>query len=127
MIVYSKPDPTDRLGKDFDIQGRLDFPSLQGLGIPTEADFYLCGPTGFLSDMNRCLISLSVPRDAIHQEIFGPADSIEPGVMKAEPRSPHLPVQSPGNGPIVSFARSGLAVPWDNRFKSLLEWLAMYV
>jgi ferredoxin-NADP reductase len=119
VIVYSRPDPTDRLGKDFDVQGHLDLASLRRLGIPTDADCYMCGPTGFLRDMNTCLISLGVSRGAIHQEIFGPADSIEPGVVKAEAKIPH---RSVGNGPIVSFARSGLAVPWDNRFNSLLEF-----
>jgi ferredoxin-NADP reductase/MOSC domain-containing protein YiiM len=121
VIAYSKPAPSDRQGKDFDIQGHLDLANLQELSIPTEADFYLCGPARFLRDMNRCLISLGVPLDAIHQEIFGPTSSIEPGVVKAETRIPHLPVRSRGDGPIVSFTRSGLAVPWDNKFKSLLE------
>jgi ferredoxin len=120
--VYSRPDAADQLGKDFDIQGHLDSASLQGLGIPPDADFYVCGPTGFLRDMNACLVSLGVSRDAIHQEIFGPVNSIEPGVVKAEAKIPHFPVGSVGNGPIVSFARSGLAVPWDKRFKSLLDF-----
>jgi ferredoxin-NADP reductase/MOSC domain-containing protein YiiM len=121
IIAYSKPDPTDRHGKDFDIQGHLDLAGLQGLGIPIEADFYICGPTGFLGDLNRFLISLGVPPDGIRQEIFGPASSVEPGVVKAEVRIPHLPLRSSGNGPVISFTRSGLAVPWDNKFKSLLE------
>jgi ferredoxin-NADP reductase/MOSC domain-containing protein YiiM/ferredoxin len=122
IVAHSKPAPTDRLGKDFDVQGHLDFASLQKLGIPTEADFYLCGPTRFLADMNRCLIALGVSQDAIHQEIFGPAGSVEPGVVKAGAKIPHPPVRSLGNGPIVSFTRSGLAVPWDNNFKSLLDF-----
>lgn len=121
IIVYSQPDPADRLGKDFEIQGHLGFAALQGLGVPPDAEFYICGPTAFLKDMHRSLTSLGIPREAIHQEIFGPADSVEPGVVKAEARIPHLPVQSPGNGPIVSFTRSGLAVPWDKKFGSLLE------
>jgi len=121
VIVYSKPGPTDRLGQDFDLQGHLDFVTLQRLGLPTSADFYVCGPTGFLNDMSRCLSSLGVPQDAIHQEIFGPGVSIEPGVVKAEAKHPHAPVSSVGDGPTVSFTRSGLSVPWDSKFKSLLE------
>ncbi len=122
VIAYSKPDPTDRLGEDFDIQGHLDSASLQKLGMPLDADFYLCGPTTFLKDMNRSLTSLGVQQAAIHQEIFGPADSIEPGVVKAEAKIPHPPIRSVGDGPLISFTRSGLAVPWDNSFKSLLEF-----
>jgi ferredoxin-NADP reductase/MOSC domain-containing protein YiiM/ferredoxin len=119
-IAYSKPDPSDQAGSDFDIRGHLDFASLKKLNLPPGADFYLCGPPAFLTDINRDLISLGIPRDAIHQEVFGPADSIEPGVTKAEVRPPHSPVP-PGTGPIVSFTRSGLAVPWDTRFNSILE------
>ena len=122
VIAYSKPDPTDRLGEDFDIHGHLDSASLEKLGMPLDADFYLCGPTTFLKDMNRSLTSLGVQQAAIHQEIFGPADSIEPGVVKAEAKLPHPPIRSVGDGPLVSFTRSGLAVPWDNSFKSLLEF-----
>jgi ferredoxin-NADP reductase/MOSC domain-containing protein YiiM len=118
-IAYSKPGLADKLGKDFDIEGHLDLASLQRLGIPTEAEFYLCGPTRFLADMRRDLASLKVPSDAVHQEVFGPANSTEAGTAKG--RIPHPPTGSPGDGPMVSFTRSGLSVPWDNRFRSLLE------
>ncbi len=119
-IAYSEPDPADRPGDDFDVRGRWDLASLQKLAIPVEADFYLCGPSAFLRDMKRDLISLRVSQDAIHQEVFGPAESMEPGVTKAEGKPPHSPVPL-GSGPIVSFTRSGLAVPWDTRFRSILE------
>jgi ferredoxin-NADP reductase/MOSC domain-containing protein YiiM len=119
-IAYSKPDPADQPGKDFDIRGYWDIASLEKLALPVEADFYVCGPSAFLRDMNRDLIALGVPRNAVHQEVFGPADSIHPGITKAEGKPPHSPIP-PGDGPIVSFTRSGLAVPWNTRFKSLLE------
>ena len=119
-IAYSKPDPTDRLGEDFNLRGRWGFTSLKDLGVPLEADFYVCGPSSFLRDTNRDLVSLGVSQNAIHQEVFGPTESFEPGVTKAEVNVPHSPVPL-GTGPIVSFTRSGLAVPWDSRFKSILE------
>ena len=119
-IAYSKPDPTDRPGDDFDLRGHWDLASLKELDIPVGADFYVCGPTTFLRDMNSHLITLGVPQNAIHQEVFGAAGSIAPGVAQAEAKPPHFPVPV-GTGPIVSFTRSGLAVPWDSRFKSILE------
>jgi ferredoxin-NADP reductase/MOSC domain-containing protein YiiM len=119
-IAYSKPGPADQLGKNFDIEGHLNLATLQRLGFPVEADFYLCGPAGFLTDMRRDLASLGVAPGNVYQEVFGPADSIEPGVIKAT-KAPHPPVGAPGSGPIVSFTRSGLAVHWDKRFSSLLE------
>ncbi|HTX41951.1 MAG TPA: MOSC and FAD-binding oxidoreductase domain-containing protein [Acidobacteriaceae bacterium] len=120
VTAYSRPDPTDRQGTDFDIQGRLDLANLEKLAVPAGADFYMCGPLAFQSAMNRDLVTLGAQQDAIHQEVFGPASSSEPGVMKAEVRAPHPPAP-PGTGPVVSFTRSGLAVPWDSRFKSILE------
>jgi ferredoxin-NADP reductase/MOSC domain-containing protein YiiM len=120
-IAYSKPEQTDQPDKNFDIYGRLDLASLHSLGIPTEADFYLCGPTGFLADMRRDLASLGVLPDYVHQEIFGPMNSIEPGIEKTATQAPHPPPGSRGTGPVVSFTRSGLEVQWDNRFRSLLE------
>jgi ferredoxin-NADP reductase/MOSC domain-containing protein YiiM len=119
-IAYSKPDPTDRPGEDFDIQGRWNFASLAKLAVPIDADFYMCGPSAFLEDMNRDLPSLGVPQDAIHQEVFGPASGMAPGVVKTKTVPPHTPAPA-GTGPIVSFTRSGLTVPWDPRFKSILE------
>jgi ferredoxin-NADP reductase/MOSC domain-containing protein YiiM/ferredoxin len=119
-IAYSRPDPTDLPGKDFDIRGHWSIESLKAIAIPVGADIYMCGPSAFLRDMKGALISLGVAQAAIHQEIFGSEGSIEPGVMRAEVRPPHT-LAPPGTGPIVSFTRSGLAVPWDSRFKSILE------
>ena len=87
-IAYSEPDPADRPGNDFDVRGHWDLASLRKLAVPVEADFYVCGPSAFLRDMNRDLISLGVPQDAIHHEVFGPADGIAPGVTKAEGKAP---------------------------------------
>ncbi len=51
-ICYSSPGPADRPALDFDAPGRLDVHALQALGAPRDADFYLCGPPGFMSDLN---------------------------------------------------------------------------
>jgi ferredoxin-NADP reductase/MOSC domain-containing protein YiiM len=119
-IAYSNPGPTDRFGNECDVRGHWDLASLQKLAIPVAGDFYVCGPSAFMRDMHRALISLGVAQDAIHREAFGAADSIEPGVIKTAIKPPHSPVPV-GTGPMVSFTRSGLAVPWDNRFQSILE------
>jgi len=119
-IAYSQPSPADRLGDDYDIRAHWDLVTLKELAIPIGGDFYLCGPSTFLSDMNRDLTSLGVPQEAIHQEVFGSTGRIEPGITRAESKPPHSP-DPLGIGHLVSFTRSGLAVPWDNRFKSILE------
>lgn len=120
-VQYSRPDATDRLGFGFDAAGRLTVTALEKLGIPREADFYLCGPPAFLADFTAGLGRWGVAADCIHTEVFGSGQSITPGVAKAPRRPPHAPAGAVGEGPRVSFARTGLTVSWDARFQSLLE------
>jgi ferredoxin-NADP reductase/MOSC domain-containing protein YiiM len=120
-ILYSRPGPQDRPDLDFDAPGHLSVTVLEEIGVPREADFYLCGPSAFLQDLTTGLADWGVTADRVHTEIFGPGASITPGVVDAPSRPPHLPARSTGTGPQVSFARSGLIVHWDPAFQSLLE------
>ena len=120
-IVYSKPLPDDVPGVHFDARGHLDGEGLRRLGVPRDADFYLCGPPAFLRDLTRGLAQSGVAADRLHTEIFGPGESAMPGIVSAEQRQPHLPAGPAGEGPSVAFARSALSARWDSRFQSLLE------
>jgi len=119
-IQYSRPGPADQRGVDFDAAGHLAVSAFDKLGVPHEGQFYLCGPTAFLRELTAGLAAWGVPADHIHTEIFGTLDSITPG-MKPETHSPHLPAGPAGLGPQVSFARSGLTLPWNAKYQSLLE------
>ena len=121
-VQYSRPDLTDRMGVDYDAVGRLTVADLKKLGVPRESDFYLCGPPAFLEDFTAGLQDWGVTRDRVHTEIFGSGKSITPGVKKAPRRQPHTLAGSSGDGPRISFARSGLSVSWDPKFQSLLEF-----
>ena len=120
-IRYSAPDPGDRLGVDFDAPGRLDMRAIEELGVPRGADFYLCGPPAFMSDLAAGLSAWGVSANRIHTEIFGSSPPKTPGIAAAPRRLPHQPAESAGVGPLVSFARSGLNVPWAPAFESILE------
>jgi len=121
-VRYSKPAPGDVLGRDYDAPGRLSADALAELGVPREADFFLCGPPGFMTDLLAGLIAWGVAPARIHTEVFGAADLRAPAVVSGRPhRAPHPPAGPPGRGPQVAFARSGLTVRWDDRFGSLLE------
>ncbi|SEE70608.1 MOSC domain-containing protein YiiM [Rhizobiales bacterium GAS191] len=120
-IRYSSPDPDDRPGIDFDARGRFDIDTVEALGLPRGADFYLCGPSAFMSDLTSGLKGSGIPAGRIHTEIFGSAPSSTPGIAGSMHRSPHPPAAPHGAGPLVSFARSGLEVRWGARFASLLE------
>jgi ferredoxin-NADP reductase/MOSC domain-containing protein YiiM/ferredoxin len=120
-ISYSAPDPADRPGVDFDAAGHLDMQAIQQCKLPLNGDFYICGPSRFMSDLTKGLSTLGVAPDRIHTEIFGAGPSIVPGIAAAPQRLPHLPEGPSGSGPLVSFVRSGLNVRWRSSFQNLLE------
>ena len=122
LVVYSKPEDADRQGRDYDASGHLTVSLLQQFQIPKEADFYLCGPAAFLTDFTAELKSWGVPDSSIHSERFGAESSSTPGIASSASASPHPPVGSAGTGPMISFTRSGLTVPWSSQYGSLLEF-----
>ena len=81
-ICYSRPSATDRLGQDFDAPGRLGLPVLKQLGVPHEADFYLCGPAEFLGSLTSALAAWGVSARRVFTEIFGSGEAIHPGIHR---------------------------------------------
>lgn len=120
-ICYSAPGPSDHPGVDFDAAGRLDMQAVAKLGVPRDSDFYICGPSTFMSDLTAGLKNLGIASDRIHTELFGTVPSIAPGIAPSPRKPPHPPTGA-GTGPMVSFARSGLNAPWDSSYKTLLEF-----
>ena len=120
-IRFSSPDPEDRANVNFDAPGRLDMQALKELSVPRDGDFYICGPSTFMSDLTAGLAAWGVALDRIHTEGFGAGPSMTPGIAAGPPRPPHLPAGPPGSGALVSFGRSGLNVRWGPTFQSLLE------
>lgn len=120
-ILYSRPGPDDRLGREFDGAGHLGIPVLDEMGVPRGADFYLCGPAAFLHDLKAGLAAWGVAADRVHLEIFGPGESLTPGISAMPVRPAHAPEGAVGDGPQVSFARSGLTVRWDAKYQNLLD------
>jgi ferredoxin-NADP reductase/MOSC domain-containing protein YiiM len=120
-ICYSAPTSGDRPSVDFDAAGHLNPAVLQNLHVPRNADFYICGPAKFMADLTSGLAAMGVARAFIHTELFGAKPSNTPGIAASQRRQPHTPAESPGSGPLVSFARSGLSVRWMPSFQSLLE------
>jgi ferredoxin-NADP reductase/MOSC domain-containing protein YiiM len=119
-IVYSRASASEPRGGDFDARGHLNLDVLTRLGVPPEADFYLCGPVAFLQELTRGLLTLGVPPNRVHSEIFGAGGSSTPGINEQR-LSPHAPAGPVGKGPRISFARSRLSVDWDSRYQNLLE------
>jgi ferredoxin-NADP reductase len=121
-VCYSRPDPRDKVGEDFDATGHLSRSVFDDVGVAREADFYLCGPTRFMSDMKEALATLGVSPQQIHVEVFDGSESMTPGVVAAATRAPHLPKDEAKTGALVTFARSGIAAHWKaSAYQSILE------
>lgn len=121
-VCYSSPGPQDKIAEDFDSAGHLSRSVFDTVGIPREADVYLCGPARFMADMKDALVTLGVAPARIHVELFNGSESMTPGVVGAVTRPPHPPSQDVGTGALVSFARSGITARWNaTAYQSLLE------
>ena len=57
-VCYSAPNPEDRPDVDFDAPGRLNVGVLQELNVPRNGDFYICGPSTFMSDLTAGLTGI---------------------------------------------------------------------
>ena len=120
-VCYSRPDSRDKMGEDFDATGHLSRSVLDEVGVSREADVYLCGPTRFMTDMKEALATVGVAPERIHVELFNGSGSMTPGVVGAATRAPHVPQDDANTGPLVSFARSGIAAHWKPSCQSILE------
>ena len=120
-VCHSHPGPGEVPGRDYQTAGRLSASVLAALGLPADADAYICGPAAFMAEMSAALTDLGLGRARVHTEIFGAAPASTPGIAAAPARPPRLPAGPPGNGPEIAFARSGLAVRWGPGYGSLLE------
>jgi ferredoxin len=75
-----------------------------------------------MAHMKEVLAASGVALGRIHVEIFNGSESMTPGVVGAAKRAPHVPKDDVNTGPLVSFARSGIAAHWKaSAYQSILE------
>jgi ferredoxin-NADP reductase len=101
--------------------GRLTEAELAALGVPVDADAYVCGPVSFMTDVRQALTAIGVEPARIRTELFGALPPINPGVTDPTTRAPHQPSGPVGTGPLVTFARSGISTPFPTGTHSVLD------
>ncbi|WP_406118535.1 MOSC domain-containing protein [Streptomyces sp. NBC_00989] len=120
-VFYSAATPEERQ-RAHAAPGRLTKDRLIALSVPADATAYICGPAPFMTDMRQALTEAGIDPARIHTELFGTLGAINPGLTDHPARAPHQPPGPPGTGPLVTFARSGIAVPFDDENnRSVLE------
>jgi ferredoxin-NADP reductase/ferredoxin len=122
LVAYSRPEDGAALGSDYDVAGRIDLAMLDRAGVPVDADYYLCGPDGFMRAVGAALTARGVEPGRVATEAFGAVAVHASGIVSARARAPHAPDGAAGTGPVVTFVRSNVAAAWDERFGSLLDF-----
>jgi ferredoxin-NADP reductase/MOSC domain-containing protein YiiM len=117
-VFYTAPgaEPSERSHA-----GRPSAGKLASLNLPRDATAYICGPDAFMTGIHAALAEIGIPGDRIRTELFGALPAINPGVTGLPRTSPHPPAGAPGTGPMITFARSGLAVRWPEDGSSVLD------
>jgi ferredoxin-NADP reductase/MOSC domain-containing protein YiiM/ferredoxin len=122
VVAYSRPGIAEESGGDHDVAGRLDLAVLERAEVPRDADYYVCGPEAFMGAIGAALTARGVAPERVATEAFGAVAVHASGIVKAGDRAPHAPDGPPGSGPTVTFVRSNVAVAWDERYPSLLDF-----
>lgn len=71
VVYYETPGAGEAAGRDYDIAGQMDLRQLDTTLLPEGADYYLCGPQGFMQAQRTSLLSRGVAPQSIHLELFG--------------------------------------------------------
>ncbi|MFG2603513.1 MOSC domain-containing protein [Streptomyces sp. NPDC048514] len=119
--IYYTAEAAPQPGERAVTPGRPTVSSLAAMGLPTDADAYLCGPTAFMDDFGGQLHDHGLRPEHIHTERFSSLPAINPGVTSTTTVRPHRPPGPPGTGPLVTFARSGVTTPWSPAHATLLD------
>ena len=113
-VCYSRPGSRDKMGEDFDATGHLSRSVFDEVGIPRDADVYLCGPTRFMADMKEALAALGVAPERIHVEIFNGSEFDDSWCRRRERRE--LPICPRTTPTRVRWSRSRVvALPHTGR------------
>lgn len=74
-VFHSSPGAGERKGEDYEFEGRMDLDRLSGrddlMLHDGRARYYICGPEGFMADLERGLRDRGVPKERINMEVFG--------------------------------------------------------
>jgi ferredoxin-NADP reductase len=112
-VCYSRPDPSDVAGRDYQHSGRVTADLIKELLPSSNYEFYLCGNGAFMKSITDGLEAWGVPARNIHFEAFGPAT-----VKKTSSGNTSLISAAP----TVTFSKSGKRCRWDPGQASLLEF-----
>jgi ferredoxin-NADP reductase len=114
-LCYSRPDPVDVEGVDYQHLGHVDLGLLRSTLRLARYQFYVCGPRPMMESIVPRLREWGVAENDIHYESFGPASLTRKD-------APALQMPEAAHPITVTFSRSGKSVRWDAAADSLLAF-----
>jgi ferredoxin-NADP reductase len=117
-VCYSKPDPNDVKGRDYQHEGRVCIELLKELLPSSNFEYFLCGSGPFMKSLTDGLEAWGVPESDVHFEAFGPA------TVKKKAGAPTPQETDLLSRITISFARSNKTVRWSPTAQNLLEFAA---
>jgi nitric oxide dioxygenase len=83
ITFYERPSESDRLGVDYNYEGRISAETLVPHLPQQPAEFYYCGPLGFMNAVDSLLDSLNIPLSSRYSEAFAPDPSFATEIAHA--------------------------------------------
>ncbi|MET0051724.1 MAG: 2Fe-2S iron-sulfur cluster-binding protein [Candidatus Thiodiazotropha sp.] len=114
-LCYSRPDPKDRPGIDFQYAGHIDTVLLQRELPLNHYRFYLCGPAALMENLVPGLEALGVSEADIHFEAFGPS------TLKRTDKTTQPDSATESQSWQVNFQSSGKSLAWSGAHENLLS------
>ncbi|WP_163836321.1 NO-inducible flavohemoprotein [Spartinivicinus ruber] len=76
IIWYRQPEATDLQGIDYQFEGTMQLDAIKQQLLLPNAQYYLCGPFGFMQAVNQQLLTMGVEPNQVHYEVFGPQQTL---------------------------------------------------
>ncbi|MCX4026781.1 NO-inducible flavohemoprotein [Endozoicomonas sp. SM1973] len=76
LTWYRQPTSIDQQGIDYQFEGTMQIDDIKQQVLLPNAQYYLCGPFGFMQTINQQLLSAGVDPSQIHYEVFGPQHTL---------------------------------------------------
>ena len=87
VVLYERVGPEDVQGEHHDAVGRTTAEAIRQYLPGADADFYYCGPLGFMAAAEEALDDLGVPLARRHSEAFAPDPSFAAGSPDPRPQA----------------------------------------
>jgi ferredoxin-NADP reductase len=119
---YANVGKGDVKGLDYDYEGFIDIEKISRIVPHSNLDYYICGPAAMMNYVCEYLRRSGVPDEKIRTESFNdPYKNVTQGT-DADLET-HEKSSSPTHHAVmVDFIRSNKKLPWDNRYRSILEF-----